>query len=58
MSGTKLLWEDWKEKAEFELGAPFCRETEERAREYFEDGLEPWEFANVCEESWLASHSY
>lgn len=30
----------------------------ERAREYFEDGMEVWEFENECERQWLASQNY
>ena len=33
-------------------------DSAERAREYFEDGMEVWEFENECERQWLATQNY
>jgi hypothetical protein len=57
MAAMKFIWEQWREKAEYELGASmsFGSREEELALEYFSDGKEPWDFANALEDMWLAS---
>lgn len=55
MSAMKFLFEEWVEKAEYEMGAPMDGPTQSVAMEYFLEGAEPWEFANAVEESWLAT---
>ena len=47
MSAMKFIWENWRERAEYELGARMDvgSPEEEMALEYFNDGAEPWEFA-------------
>jgi hypothetical protein len=60
MSAMKFLWEQWREKAEYELGARMGSGSpeEEMALEYFNEGMEPWDFSNAVEDMWLASQSY
>jgi hypothetical protein len=50
-----FLFENWINEC---LESFLCADSVERAREYFEDGLEPWELENLIEDQWTRLWSY
>jgi hypothetical protein len=50
-----FLFEIWIEKC---FGGCMEKDSREQAKEYFEEGLEYWEFENECERQWLAMYNY
>jgi hypothetical protein len=50
-----FLFENWINEC---LESFLCADSVDQAKEYFEDGLEPWELENLIEDQWTRLWSY